>query len=114
MHCGSCRLGPARLKKSACSCCLLSPGIAPPSGGRSAKQGPGPATTRKAALGEQNRCAASVELLGPHRPVVSGRGSGPIVDLRRLGVPSLRFAVTNSVDQRVFIRVGFVCAWCDP
>eukprot|EP01047_Picozoa_sp_COSAG01_P017574 COSAG01_NODE_932_length_12651_cov_50.381741_13_plen_103_part_00 len=83
------------LKKSACSCCLLSPGIAPPSGGRSAKQGPGPATTRKAALGEQNRCAASVELLGPHRPVVSGRGSGPIVDLRRLGVPSLVIRFKN-------------------
>jgi hypothetical protein len=46
----------------------------------------GPARPGKAALGEQNRCAASAELLGPHRPVMSGRGSGPIVDLRRLGV----------------------------
>jgi hypothetical protein len=40
----------------------------------------------KAALGEQNRRAASAELLGPHRLVMSGRGPGPIVDLRRLGV----------------------------
>eukprot|EP01047_Picozoa_sp_COSAG01_P104542 COSAG01_NODE_33847_length_557_cov_1.268559_1_plen_95_part_01 len=50
----------------------------------------GPARPGKAALGEQNRCAASAGLLGPHRPVMSGRGPGPIVDLRRLGVHSGR------------------------
>jgi hypothetical protein len=75
-------VGPATVKKnglSAAACCPRTAAAAV-----AAEQGP--ARPGKAALGEQNRCAASAELLGPHRPVMSGRGSGPIVDLRRLGV----------------------------